>query len=53
MDYLMRCQNTVDLRVRGANMRTQLIWGKYPPLTFPNWPAQFFIDAILMRYRAL
>jgi hypothetical protein len=37
-----------DLDVRGAIKGSHPIWGKYSPLTFPNWAAKFFIDAMLV-----
>lgn len=55
MDYVMRCQDihTTNLNIRGAIKGSQPIWGKYAPLTFPNWPAKFFVDAMLLRNRWL
>jgi uncharacterized protein YyaL (SSP411 family) len=31
--------------VRGAVKGSQPIWGKYSPVTFPNWATKFFVDA--------
>lgn len=55
VDYVMRCQDihTANLDIRGAIKGSQPIWGKYAPFSFPNWPAKFFVDAILMRNRWL
>ncbi|MDO8312239.1 MAG: hypothetical protein Q7T25_09885 [Sideroxyarcus sp.] len=55
LDYVMRCQDihTPDLHIRGAIKGSQPIWGKYAPLSFPTWPAKFFIDAMLLRNRWL
>lgn len=53
MDYVMRRQdiNTGNLDVRGAIKGSYPIWGRYAPLSFPNWPAKFFVDAMLLRNR--
>ena len=53
MDYVMRCQDihTTNLNIRGAIKGSHPVWGGYAPLTFPNWPAKFFVDAILLRNR--
>ena len=53
LDYVMRCQDirTSNPDVRGAIKGSQPIWGRYAPLSFPNWPAKFFIDAMLLRMR--
>lgn len=55
MDYVMHCQDihTANLKVRGAIKGSQPIWGKYAPLSFPNWPAKFFVDAMLLCNRWL
>jgi len=51
MDYVMGCQDirTANSNIRGAIKGSQPIWGKYAPLSFPNWPAKFFVDAMLLR----
>ena len=53
MDYVMRHQDihTSNPDIRGAIKGSFPIWGKYAPLSFPNWPAKFFIDAMLLRNR--
>jgi len=53
MDYVMRCQDirTGNSNIRGAIKGSHPIWGKYAPLSFPNWPAKFFVDAMLLRNR--
>ncbi|MBU1237941.1 MAG: hypothetical protein KJ634_13590 [Gammaproteobacteria bacterium] len=55
MDYVMRRQDirTSNLDVRGAIKGSYPIWGRYAPLSFPNWPAKFFVDAMLLRNRWL
>jgi uncharacterized protein YyaL (SSP411 family) len=53
MDYVMGCQDihTANSNIRGAIKGSQPIWGRYAPLAFPNWPAKFFVDAMLLRNR--
>ncbi len=55
MDYVMRRQDiqTGNMDVRGAIKGSFPIWGRYAPLSFPNWPAKFFVDAMLLRNRWL
>lgn len=53
LDYVMRCQDieTSDLDVRGAIAGSRPIWGRYAPLSYPNWATKFFIDAMMLRSR--
>lgn len=53
LDYVMRHQDihTANPDIRGAIKGSQPIWGRYAPLSFPNWPAKFFVDAMLLRCR--
>ena len=55
MDFVMSHQDikTSNLDVRGAIKGSYPIWGTYAPLSFPNWPAKFFVDAMLLRNRWL
>jgi hypothetical protein len=48
--YVMSWQDitTSNSDVRGAIKGSQPAWGRYSPLTFPNWATKFFIDAMLM-----
>ena len=39
--------DTEDDDVRGAIAGSYPIWGRYAPLTFPNWATKFFIDALI------
>ena len=51
LDYVMATQD-LDSRnagVRGGIAGSHPLWGRYAPLTFPNWAAKFFIDAMWMR----
>ena len=43
--------HTDDLNVRGAIKGSFPIWGRYAPMSFPNWPVKFFIDALTLRMR--
>lgn len=53
LDYVMSHQDihTTNLNVRGAIKGSFPIWGRYAPLSFPNWPAKFFVDAMILRNR--
>jgi rhamnogalacturonyl hydrolase YesR len=53
LEYVMRHQDIYasNLAVRGAIKGSFPIWGKYAPMTFPNWPTKFFIDALVLRRR--
>jgi hypothetical protein len=50
LDYVMRRQDihSGNPDVRGAIKGSQPIWGRYAPLTFPNWATKFFVDAMLL-----
>jgi hypothetical protein len=49
LQYVMDRQDvdTRDIDVRGAIKGSHPIWGRYAPLTYPNWATKFFIDAML------
>ena len=52
-DYVMRHQD-IDTRnpdLRGAIKGSHPVWGRYAPFALPNWPAKFFVDAMLVRGR--
>jgi hypothetical protein len=53
LDYVMSCQDveTDDLNVRGAIAGSHPIWGRYAPLSYPNWATKFFVDAMILRTR--
>ena len=34
---------------RGGVKGSHPIWGRYAPMSFPNWPAKFLVDALLLR----
>lgn len=48
--YVMQHQDlgTTNLALRGAIKGSQPIWGRYAPLSYPNWATKFFIDAMLL-----
>jgi len=52
-DYVLQRQDiyTNNDDIRGAIKGSYPIWGRYAPLSFPNWPAKFFVDAMLLRER--
>ena len=47
--YVMAQQdlNTRDDNRRGAIKGSHPTWGRYSPLTYPNWATKFFVDAML------
>jgi len=51
LDYVMATQDLASNNdgVRGGIAGSHPVWGPYAPLTFPNWAAKFFIDAMWMR----
>jgi hypothetical protein len=51
LDYVMSVQDvtTADADVRGAIKGSQPVWGRYAPMSYPNWAAKFFIDAMWLR----
>jgi rhamnogalacturonyl hydrolase YesR len=50
-DYVARHQDTQtgNLDLRGAIKGSHPIWGRYAPLSLPNWSAKFFVDAMSLR----
>ena len=50
LDFVVSYQDirTRNVAVNGAVKGSQPIWGKYSPLTFPNWATKFLIDALLV-----
>jgi hypothetical protein len=53
LGYVMSYQDltTANLNLRGAISGSQPVWGRYSPMTYPNWAAKFFVDALLIRRR--
>ena len=51
LDYVMATQDLTSKKggVRGGIAGSHPVWGRYAPLTFPNWAAKFFIDAMWLR----
>jgi uncharacterized protein YyaL (SSP411 family) len=51
LDYVMASQDlTADNDgIRGAIQGSRPLWGPYAPMSFPNWAAKFFVDAMWMR----
>jgi hypothetical protein len=50
LEYVMSCQDLEHKNpgVRGAIKGSQPIWGRYSPVTYPNWATKFYIDALLL-----
>jgi hypothetical protein len=50
LGFVMEHQDlgTSDLDLRGAIKGSHPIWGRYAPLSYPNWATKFFIDAMLL-----
>lgn len=51
LDYVMSVQDleTGDTDVRGGIKGSHPVWGRYAPMSYPNWAAKFFIDAMWLR----
>ena len=49
LGFVMERQDlaTSNLALRGAIKGSHPIWGRYAPLSYPNWATKFFIDAML------
>jgi hypothetical protein len=49
--YVRARQETADRSpgLRGAIPGSHPIWGRYAPLTYPNWATKFFVDAQWLR----
>jgi hypothetical protein len=44
---------TADDDVRGGIKGSNPVWGRYAPMSFPNWAAKFFVDAMWLRKEIL
>jgi hypothetical protein len=51
LDYVMATQNvqSSDLGVRGGIKGSHPVWGRYAPMSLPNWATKFFVDAMWLR----
>ncbi len=51
LGFVMQHQQLEDApsSVAGAVAGSFPIWGRYAPLSFPNWAAKFFVDAALLQ----
>lgn len=51
--YVMSCQDihVKNSDVHGAISGSYPVWGRYSPMTYPNWAAKFFVDALLVQQR--
>jgi DUF1680 family protein len=50
LGFVMGCQDmaTPNPALRGGIKGSHPIWGRYAPLSYPNWATKFFIDAVLL-----
>ncbi|KAF3883696.1 MULTISPECIES: prenyltransferase/squalene oxidase repeat-containing protein [Nostocales] len=50
LQYVMSCQDiqTSNPNIRGGIKGSEPIWGTYTRLSYPNWAAKFFVDALLL-----
>jgi DUF1680 family protein len=50
LEYVMRHQDIAasNPALRGAIKGSHPIWGRYAPLSYPNWATKFFIDAMVL-----
>ena len=48
LEHVMATQDlaTASLDRRGGIKGSQPVWGRYAPLSYPNWAAKFFVDAM-------
>ncbi len=53
LDYVMSAHDiaSADPNVRGAVKGSHPVWGRYACMSFPNWAAKFFVDAMWLRKR--
>ncbi|MEM9412256.1 MAG: hypothetical protein AAGA30_14165, partial [Planctomycetota bacterium] len=55
MNYVMSVQDIVthNQNIKGAIKGSHPMWGKYAPLSYPNWATKFFVDAMLLRIQSV
>ena len=51
LTFVMAAQDltTTNPDIRGGIKGSQPVWGRYAPLSFPNWATKFFVDAMWLR----
>ncbi len=51
LNFVLKTQNikTKNGNIRGGVKGSHPIWGRYAPLSYPNWATKFLIDAILIK----
>ena len=51
LDHVMAAQDIASASPdrRGGIKGSQPVWGRYAPLSYPNWAAKFFVDAMWLR----
>ena len=49
VDFVLRHHDihASDPAVRGAVKGSRPVWGRYAPLSYPNWATKFLVDALL------
>ena len=54
LSYVMSTQEveSTDPDIRGGIKGSQPVWGRYAPMSYPNWAAKFFVDAMWLRREA-
>ena len=51
LDCVMSTQDVAarDPGIRGGIKGSHPVWGRYAPMSLPNWAAKFFVDAMWLR----
>jgi len=51
LDFVLATQdvNASEPGVRGGIKGSDPVWGRYAPLSLPNWATKFFVDAMWLR----
>ena len=51
LDHVMATQDLEarNLGLRGGIKGSQPVWGRYAPMSLPNWATKFFVDAMWLR----
>ena len=51
LDYVMSTQDleSPDPGINGGIKGSHPVWGRYAPMSLPNWAAKFFVDAMWLR----
>jgi hypothetical protein len=51
LDYVLATQDVeaADPGIRGGIKGSHPVWGRYAPMTMPNWATKFYVDAMWLR----